>query len=127
MKLTGIGRSLEGPIMIMPNWFREKDDRYAFAVTPDETGSVLPGEGSPGSRSRPIRRLRGPPLRRFWQASGKTVTTSILAKAYSGVVPASLRPCSSWVANMSLSNVSSAETSTWPVDFHAASATSRAS
>jgi hypothetical protein len=24
MKLTGIGRSLEGPIMIMPNWFREK-------------------------------------------------------------------------------------------------------
>jgi hypothetical protein len=28
--------------MIMLNWFRRKDDRYAFAVTPDETGSVLP-------------------------------------------------------------------------------------
>jgi hypothetical protein len=33
--------------MIMLNWFRGKDDRYAFAVTPDETGSVLPGEWEP--------------------------------------------------------------------------------
>jgi hypothetical protein len=28
--------------MIVLNWFRRKDDRYAFAVTPDDTGSVLP-------------------------------------------------------------------------------------
>jgi hypothetical protein len=28
--------------MIMLHWFHRKDDRYAMAVTPDDTGSVLP-------------------------------------------------------------------------------------
>jgi hypothetical protein len=34
MKLIGIGRSLDGPIMIMPNWFREKELPGEWRVPP---------------------------------------------------------------------------------------------